>query len=231
MPIEGTYQITEVGYPIYQFKMKEYAGVDSETGEAMWYLNETGSETTKDYNAAAKRYVGDANPSFLGSFTNNLNWKGIDFSFQLNYSFGRKIYGNSLRYDEQIGGSFGENFTQYVYDNRWKQPGDITDVPRLNVGYGLGTESTLANSHSSRFLMDGNYVKLRNITLGYTFPSEWTEKFYVSRLRVYVQADNLYTWGCKNYRGFDPSSVGANGVQWWNFPQSRNVVFGVNVSF
>ena len=231
MPIEGTYQTTEVGYPIYQFKMKEYAGVDSETGEPMWYLNETGSETTKDYNAAAKRYVGDANPSFLGSFTNNLNWKGIDFSFQLNYSFGRKIYGNSLRYDEQIGGSFGENFTQYVYDNRWKQPGDITDVPRLNAGYGLGTESTLANSHSSRFLMDGNYVKLRNITLGYTFPSEWTEKFYVSRLRVYVQADNLYTWGCKNYRGFDPSSVGANGVQWWNFPQSRNVVFGVNVSF
>ena len=231
MPIEGTYQITEVGYPIYQFKMKEYAGVDPETGDAMWYLNETGSETTKDYNAAAKRYVGDANPSFLGSFTNNLNWKGIDFSFQLNYSFGRKIYGNSLRYDEQIGGSFGQNFTQYVYDNRWKQPGDITDVPRLNAGYGLGTESTLANSHSSRFLMDGNYVKLRNITLGYTFPSEWTEKFYVSRLRVYVQADNLYTWGCKNYRGFDPSSVGANGVQWWNFPQSRNVVFGVNVSF
>ena len=231
MPIEGTYQTTEVGYPIYQFKMKEYAGVDSETGEPMWYLNETGSETTKDYNAAAKRYVGDANPSFLGSFTNNLNWKGIDFSFQLNYSFGRKIYGNSLRYDEQIGGSFGQNFTQYVYDNRWKQPGDITDVPRLNAGYGLGTESTLANSHSSRYLMDGNYVKLRNITLGYTFPSEWTEKFYVSRLRVYVQADNLYTWGCKNYRGFDPSSVGANGVQWWNFPQSRNVVFGVNVSF
>ena len=231
MPIEGTYQITEVGRPIYQFKMREYAGVDPETGEAMWYLNEEGNETTKDYNAAAKRYVGDANPSFYGAFTNNLTWKGIDFSFQLNYSFGRKIYGNNLRYDEQIGGSFGQNFTEYVYENRWQKPGDVTDVPRLNVGYGLGSLSSLANSASSRFLMDGNYVKLRNITLGYTFPSEWTEKFYVSRLRVYVQADNLYTWGCKNYRGFDPASVGANGVQWWNFPQSRNVVFGVNVSF
>ena len=190
----------------------------------MWYLNETGSETTKDYNAAAKRYVGDANPSFLGSFTNNLNWKGIDFSFQLNYSFGRKIYGNSLRYDEQIGGSFGQNFTEYVYENHWKQPGDITSVPRLEA-FGA------AGKHSSQFLMNGNYLKLRNITLGYTFPTELTEKFYVTRLRVYVQADNLYTWGASNYRGFDPASVGADGVQWWNFPQSRNVVFGVNVSF
>ena len=228
-PIEGTYQITEAGRPIYQFKMKEYAGVDPETGNALWYLNEEGDETTTNYNKAAKRYVGDANPSVEGSFTNNINWKGIDFSFQLNYSFGRKIYGNHLRYDEQIGGSFGENFTEYVYNNRWQKPGDITDVPRLDAEYIL--VGTTANSHSSRFLMNGNFVKLRNITLGYTFPSAWTEKFYVSRLRVYVQADNLYTWGASNYRGFDPASVGANGVQWWNFPQSRNVVFGVNVSF
>lgn len=231
LPIEGTYQITEVGRPIYQFKMKEYAGVDPETGNALWYLNEEGDETTDNYNKAAKRYVGDANPSFYGAFTNNLTWKGLDFSFQLNYSFGRKIYGNNLRYDEQIGGSFGENFTEYVYENRWQKPGDITDVPRLNVGYGLGTESSLANSHSTRFLMNGNYLKLRNITLGYTLPSELTKKFYISRLRVYVQADNLYTWGASDYRGFDPASVGANGVQWWNFPQSRNVVFGLNVSF
>jgi TonB-linked SusC/RagA family outer membrane protein len=230
-PIEATYQTTEVGYPIYQFKMKEYAGVDPETGNALWYLNEEGNETTTDYNKAAKRYLGDANPSFYGAFTNNLSWKGIDFSFQLNYSFGRKIYGSNLRYDEQLGGSFGQNFTQYVYENRWQKPGDITDVPRINVGYGLETETTLAGSHSSRFLMNGNYVKLRNITLGYTFPTSLTEKFYVSKLRVYVQADNLYTWGASNYRGLDPSSVGADGVQWWNYPQSRNVVFGVNVSF
>ena len=228
-PIEGTYQITEAGRPIYQFKMKEYAGVDPQTGEPMWYLNEEGDETTKNYNKAAKRYLGDANPDIQGAFTNNFTWKGLDFSFQLNYCFGRKIYGNHLRYDEHIGGSFGEGFSEYVYKNRWQKPGDITDVPAVNAEYILiGTQ---ANSHSSRFLMNGDYVKLRNITLGYTLPSSLTEKFYVSRLRVYVQADNLYTWGNKKYRGFDPASVGANGVQWWNFPQPRNVVFGVNVSF
>jgi len=228
-PIEGTYNITEAGRPIYQFKMKEYAGVDPETGEAQWYLNAEGDEVTKNYNKAAKRYLGDANPDVEGSFTNNLAWKGFDVSFQLNYSFGRKIYGNHLRYDEQIGNSFGENFSEYVYKNRWQKPGDVTDVPALNAEYIL--VGTTANGHSSRFLMDGNYVKLRNITLGYTLPSVITKKFYISRLRVYVQADNLYTWGCKNYRGFDPASVGANGVQWWNFPQPRNIVFGANVSF
>ena len=231
MPIESSITITEVGRPIYQFKMKEYAGVEPETGSPLWYLNEEGDETTTNYNMAAKRYLGSANPNFLGAFTSNLTWKGVDFSFQFNYSFGRKIYGNNLHYDEQVGGSFGSNFTEYVYKNRWQKPGDVTDVPRLSVGYGLGTERSYANSASSRFLMNGDYVKLRNITLGYTLPEELTNRISISRLRVYVQADNLYTWGSKNYRGFDPASVGANGVQWWNFPQSRNVVFGLNVSF
>lgn len=224
MPIEGTTQITEVGRPIYQFKMKEYAGVDPATGDPLWYLNETGTETTNDYNKAAKRYLGDANPKFFGSFTNNLNWKGFDFSLQLNYSFGRKIYGSNLRYDEQVGGSYGENFTEYVYKNRWQKPGDVTNVPRLEA---FGD----SQMHSSQFLMNGDYVKLRNITLGYTLPTELTQKIYISRLRIYAQADNLYTWGSSNYRGFDPSSVGADGIQWWNFPNPRNIVFGANVSF
>ena len=224
LPIESTYQITEVGYPIYQFKMKEFAGVDPETGSPMWYLNEEGDETTTNWNKAKKRYVGDANPKWFGAISSNLEYKNFDFSFQFNYSLGGKIYGNSLRYDEHTGASVGENFTKYVYDNRWQKPGDVTDVPKLEF-YGS------SNKHSTQFLMSGNYLKLRSIVLGYSLPSELTKKFYVSRLRFYVQADNLFVLTAKNYRGFDPSSVGANGVQWWNYPSPRNVVFGVNVDF
>ena len=153
-----------------------------------------------------------------------MNFHGFDFAFQLNYSLGGKVYGDNLRYDEQIGGSFGENFTEYVYKNRWQKPGDITDVPRLEA-FGA------SNKASSQFLMDGDYLKIRSLTLGYTFPSKWTEKAFISRLRLYVQADNIYTFGAGNYRGFDPSGIGANGVQWWNFPTPRNVVFGANISF
>lgn len=225
-PIEGTYQITEAGYPIYQFKMKEWAGVDPQTGEGTWFLNETGDETTTNYNKAAKRYLGSSNPSFQGSLSSTFGYKGLDFSFQLNTSLGSKIYGNSLRYDEQIGGSFGENFTEWVYENRWQKPGDNAKVPGLMAFY-----SGRANQASSRFLMNGNYLKIRSLTLGYTFPTRIVEKMYMSKLRVYAQADNIYTFGASDYRGFDPSGLGANGVQWWNFPVPRNVVFGINVSF
>src|SRR5574344_474069 len=223
-PIETTYQITEVGKPLYQFKMKEFAGVDPQTGNPTWYLNETGDETTTNYNKATKRYLGSANPDFLGSLSSTLNYKGFDVSFQMNYSLGGKIYGNNLPYDEQIGASFGENFTEYVYKNRWQKPGDITDVPKLTA---FGS----SNKASSQFLMDGDYLKIRSLTVGYTLPTSWTEKAFISRLRLYVQADNIYTFGASNYRGFDPSGIGANGVQWWNFPSPRNIVFGANVSF
>nr|WP_314755082.1 TonB-dependent receptor [uncultured Prevotella sp.] len=228
-PIEGTYQITEAGRPIYQFKMKEYAGVDPKTGEAQWYLNDTGNELTKNYNKAAKRYVGDANPKLEGGLNSNLTWKDLDFSFQFTYSFGRKIYGNNLRYDEQTGSSFGKNFSPYVYKNRWQKEGDVTDVPAIQSDDLFKGSS--ANKASSRYLMNGDYVKLRNITLGYTLPRSLTEKVFISRLRVYISADNFYTWGSSKYRGFDPSGIDANGVQWWNFPNPRNVVFGVNVNF
>ena len=224
-PIEATIQTTEVGYPIYQFKMKEYAGVDPETGEAMWYLNEEGDETTKNYTQAAKRYLGSPNPDFAGSISTSLSWKGLDLSVQMNYSVGGKIYGDNLRYDEQIGSSFYENFNMYVYENRWRGPGDITDVPRLT------TDGGYENSASSRFLMDGDYLKIRSVALGYTLPESVLNKIFIKKCRVFMTAENLYTFCAKNYRGFDPSGISANGVQWWNYPLPRSVMFGVTLGF
>lgn len=225
-PIETSIAITEVGQPLYSFKMKEWAGVDPETGDGLWYLNENGSETTSDYNEAEKRYLGSANPKFQGSFSNTMSWKGIDFSFQLNYSLGAKIYGSNLRYDEQVGGGFGQNFTNWVYENRWQNKGDIAKVPKL-----MFNDGRAVNLASSRFLMNGNYLKLRSITLGYTFPKSISSKMYMSNLRIFANADNLFTVTAKDYRGFDPSGIGADGVQWWNFPVPRNFMFGLSVGF
>lgn len=224
-PIEGSIQTTEVGYPIYQFLMKEYAGVDSETGEAQWYLNKTGDEITKDYNSAAKRYLGSPNPDWAGSLSTTVKWKGIDFAVQLNYSLGAKIYGSNLRYDEQIGGSFYQNYTEYVYQNRWQKPGDITDVPRLT------TDGGYENSASSRFLMDGDYLKIRTLALGYTLPKSLLDKTFIRSCRVFANAENVYTFCASNYRGFDPSGIGANGVQWWNYPLPTSIMFGLTLGF
>lgn len=225
-PIEATYTIIEPGHDIYTFKMKEWAGVDPATGRGMWYKNETGDETTFSYAEAKKRYLGKASPDFQGGLSSTLKYKGFDFAFQLNYSIGGKIYGNSLRYDEQYGNSYGNNFSNYVYDNRWKKPGDKAKVPMLYFGTGASW-----HSHQSRFLMDASYLKLRSLSVGYTLPSSIIKNAGMKNLRLFVNADNLYTFSKKDYRGFDPSGVGANGIQWWNYPVPRNVLFGATIGF
>ena len=149
----------------------------------------------------------------------------MDFAIQLNYSMGAKIYGSNLRYDEQIGGSFYENFTNYIYENRWQKPGDITDVPRLSADAGY------ENSASSRFLMDGDYLKIRSVSIGYTLPQSWLGKYGIKNCRIFANAENLYTFCADNYRGFDPAGITPDGVQWWNYPLPRSVMFGVNVGF
>lgn len=224
-PIEGTISTTEVGYPIYQWKMKEYAGVDPETGLAMWYTtDENGNNvTTTDYNKAEKRYLGDANPKFFGSFSTRLEAYGFDLALQFNYSTGAKIYGDNLRYDANGGSAFYENFINYVYENRWQKPGDITNVPRLD------TDGSYANQASSRFLMDGDYLKIRSLTVGYTLPRNWLRGTFLNNVRVFMEAENLYTFTADNYIGFDPSGIDANGVQWWNYPQARSFIFGITV--
>lgn len=234
-PIETSTQITKVGYPIYQFYMKEYAGVDPQTGSALFYtyaqddpktpdVDET-TITSTNYNKAEKRYLGDANPKFFGSFGTNLAAYGFDFGIQFNYSTGGKVYGNNLRYDGQGGSSFYENYIQYIYDNRWQKAGDVTDVPRLD------TDGSFGNKNSSRFLMNGNYLKIRSLTLGYTLPKSLLANTFISNVRVFMEAENLYTFTAKNYIGMDPAGVGSDGIQWWNYPQARSVIFGVSVGF
>ena len=220
-------QIIEVGYPIYEFYQQEWAGVDPQTGEGLWYLNETGTETTKDYNQAAKRHLGCASPKWQGSISSSLKWNGFDLSVQFNYATGGKIYGNCLRYDEQSGASWMDTFTNYVYENRWKSPQEPGNglVPKMTAA------STSWNKASSRFLMDGDYFKFKNLTVGYSIPKKLLKKAYLNNARVYFTGENLFTTSAKNYRGTDPASVNAAGTMWWNYPQPRIFTFGLSVGF
>jgi len=221
-PIEGTYTIRQVGYPYYQFKMKEYAGVDPETGAQLWYKGETGTETTTNYNEAGKRFLGSADPKLYGGLTSNLTVRDFDFSFLLNYSFGGKVYNSAARYDENINNPWG-NTTIYVYENMWKNKGDVTDVPAPLYG--------AITSHSSRFLMDGSYIKLQNMQLGYNLPQALVHKIGFGSLRLYVSTDNLKIWTLgKDFRGISPET-GPDGILWWNYPFARKVMFGLNINF
>jgi TonB-linked SusC/RagA family outer membrane protein len=221
-PIEGTYTIREVGYPYYTFKMNEYAGVDPETGEQLWYKGEEGTETTTNYNEAGKRYLGEADPKFYGGFSSDLKFRDFDFSFLFSYSIGGKVYNSAARYDENIGNPWG-NTTEYVYKNMWKEPGDVTRVPAPVYG--------AVTSHSSRFLMDGSYIKLQNIQLGYNLPKNIAEQIKLGGVRLYVSAENLKTWALgDDFRGISPEAA-ADGILWWNYPMSRKIMFGLNINF
>jgi hypothetical protein len=142
---------------------------------------------------------------------------------QLNYNVGNKIYGEDLVYGEQCGSSLLEGYTYYVYDNRWQKPGDITDVPRMN------SEANYGTAVSSRYLMDGDYLKIRSMSLGYTLPKKWLSRAGIQQGRIFVQAENIYTFCADNYRGFDPAGVDVSGIQMWNYPSPRTLSFGIHL--
>lgn len=222
-PIEYTFQIIEEGRPYTQFKMKEYAGVDSETGKPLWYLNETGEETTSDYNAAAKRYVGDADPDVLGGFGTNLTWKGVDFGLSFNYRLGGKVYDSGASFT-----GFGMAFRTPLEDvalNSWTEDNKNAKYPQY-----IYSDPYKATATSSRFLYSGNYLRISNLTLGYTLPKRWTEKALIQKLRAYISVDNLYTFTTSDFVGYNPETS-ANGVIAWQYPATRTFIGGIQLTF
>ena len=222
-PIEYTFQIIEEGRPYTQFKMKEYAGVDRETGKPLWYLNETGNETTSDYNAAAKRYVGDADPNVLGGFGTNLRWKDIDFGLSFNYRLGGKVYDSGAAFT-----GFGMAFRTPLEDvalNSWTEENKDAKYPQY-----IYKDPYNATSTSSRFLYSGDYLRISNLTLGYTLPKKWTTKILIQRLRTYISVDNLYTFTASDFVGYNPETS-ANGVIAWQYPATRTFIGGIQLTF
>ena len=222
-PLEYTYQIIEQGHPYSQFYMKEYVGIDHETGKPLWYLNKEGDETTSDYNAAAKRYVGDADPKVLGGFGTNLTWKGVDFKLNFNYRLGGKVYNSGAAFT-----GFGMAFRTPLEDvalNSWTPENKNAKYPQY-----IYRDPNNATATSSRYLYSGNYLRISNVTLGYTLPKTWTQKAFIQKLRAYVSVDNLYTFTASDFVGYNPETS-ANGVIAWQYPATCTFIGGIQLTF
>ncbi len=222
-PIESTYTIIEEGRPYTQFYMKEYAGVDRETGQPLWYLNETGDETTSNYNDAAKRYVGDAYPKLLGGFGTSLTWKDFDLNINFNYRWGGKVYDSGAAYT-----GFGMSFYTPLEDvalNSWTTENPDAKYPQYIYG-----DPYNATSRSSRFLYNASFLRISNITLGYTLPKQWSTKAFIQKLRAYVSIDNLYTFTASDFVGYNPETY-ASGVIAWQYPATRTFIGGIQLTF
>ncbi len=226
--IDGSKRMT-VGSSVYEFYIQDWAGVDPEDGAAMWYMDEkdadgnvTGRITTKDYDEADRYELGSALPNIRWGFSSNMRFAGFDFSFLIAASHGGKV----LDYD-YAGLMHGYNNMGYQLHkdilNRWQQPGDETNVPRLNTG------NSDVDQRSSNFLLDNSYVRLRNVSLGYTLsPEIFGNSEVIRSLRIFVMADNYLTWSLN--KGLDPE-VNIQGTTDNRSSMFKTLSFGLNLGF
>jgi TonB-linked SusC/RagA family outer membrane protein len=248
--------VVKVGEPIGVFYGAEYAGVNPTNGDGIWFVNDTpnpddiaegvvfqlnGAYVTNNYNLAKFTTVGNPNPTFFGGITNTLQYKGLDFSFMFQWVSGNQIHMPSGRFMSS-NGNFEDNQTRDML-NRWQKPGDITDVPQLRYFRANGNQA-----RSSRYVQDGDYLRLKTLTIGYNLPKNLVQKAHLDNARIYITAQNLLTF--TPYEGWDPevsadfrgNANGVNGnangssninqgIEFYTAPQARTITFGINLGF
>lgn len=225
-----SYNINRVGENISSFYLVEYAGVDPETGDALFYKNTKKADgtidhsTTNNYSEAQRIIAGNPFPTLMSGLTNTILYKGFDFTFTFQGEWGASIYNSAGIYQSTAADYFDNQTADQL--NRWQKPGDITDVPQARFGGGNGTQD------SSRYLDKADFVRLRNLTLGYTLPKDVLKDLGMSSLRVYFTAVNLLTF--TNYEGNDPEARRDDtgiGEDFYSAPPARTTAIGVNFNF
>jgi len=226
------------GYPLGVFYMVEYAGVNPQNGDAQFYTNAKKADGTldrtilanADFNKAQRVVVGDPNPDIIGGVTNTFSYKNFDLSVFFNGVFGNQVSVYGMGQYSMANMIYEDNQTADQM-NRWQKPGDITNVPQARYWFGNG------NQRSSRFIVDGSFVRLRTVNFGYTLPKSLLKYVKLDRVRAYVSAQNLFTW-TNNYPLWDPEvnadSFDSNiskGNDFYTPPQPRTILFGLNVNF
>ncbi|TAF67321.1 MAG: TonB-dependent receptor [Cytophagales bacterium] len=178
-------------------------------------------------NSNDQTFIGSAQPDFFGGWTNNFSYKGFDLSIFMQFVYGNEIYNNTRAFAEGMNGVFGQTDATL---NRWTFSNTNTDMPRAVLG-----DPNNNRRVSTRWVEDGSFLRLKNVVLGYNFPSSITKRLSISSLRVYASAQNLLTF--TRYKGFDPEvntfsgSNTALGTDFLTFPQARTFTFGINVGF
>lgn len=205
-----------VGHPLGEFYINRYAGVNPANGDALWY--DKNGELTTELHDEDKVLVGKSYYApWQGGFGTALSWKGLSLSAQFSWVADRWMINNDRYFDESNGRFASYNQSRRLL-NRWKQPGDVTDIPR----HGVYTE------FDSRLLEDASFMRLKNVMLSYNLPSNVIKKSRVfSGLRIYAQAQNLFTFS--KFSGLDPE--GTSNIYAAQYPMSRQFTFGLDLTF
>lgn len=234
-------QIIREGEALYSWYMPKWIGVDPETGDPLWeHLvrddngDVIGTEPTNIFNPDAdSQIVGHAAPLFSGGLVNNFSFGPFSLAINMNYVVGNKIF-NFTRTSMDSDGVYTD-YNQMSIDNglgwtRWEKKGDIATHPKPMAG---GNHNS--NGISSRYLEDGSFLRVKNITFSYTLPSALTRKINVSEAKVFVTGDNLLT--LTRFSGMDPevrlesTMYELAGMYSMNYPVGRVFALGVNLKF
>ncbi len=249
----GNYNVIKVGEPINIIWGYQSAGVNAANGNPMFYKadgsliqlnlsrvtgvvgnfyyaldkNDPNLGVLTNLTATDKVKLGEAVPTFFGAFTNSFNYKGFGMDVMFRFSGGNRIM-NYTRQEVIFNQSFQNNGTEIL--NRWTTPGQITDVPKLYYGQAANINQTA--SSLSRFVEKGDYIRLQNVVLSYTFDNALVDKRtrgYLKSAKFFVQGQNLYVW--TKYKGADPDNISTLGLDAAVSPQVRNISMGFSVGF
>ncbi|NWJ52573.1 MAG: TonB-dependent receptor [Bacteroidetes bacterium] len=230
--------ILRQGYAINSFQLYKQLYVDPNTGNAVYEdVNKDGKITSAD-----RQIVGNALPKYTGGLTNELKYKNFSLNIFVYFQQGNKIM-NMNDFFMVHGGTQNNIGFLPLQLNRWQKVGDITDIPRMTTYSGDPTvNGGSANNYggnvaslSTRYLKDGSFIRVKNISLGYTIPASITAKLHITKLRANISVSNLFTF--TKYDGLDPevSSQGGNqntaGYDWATVPQPRTIQVGLNATF
>ena len=218
---DNTRILHKVGEHLYSYYLYDFAGVNPANGEALWWTAD--GEISNKFSDARRVIAGSPEPKLTGGFNTNLSWKGISFDASLEYKYGNKVLIEEMHYANSDGFSWLNNQATTALDY-WKEPGDVARNPKP-----IANNSTSSASYrNSRWMFDGSYLRLKNITLSYSLPKGLVSKLSMQSLRIYGSAVNLYTFHNVDY--YDPER-GAQGAGYGIYPQTKKFVLGLEVSF
>lgn len=223
--------IVSEGHDLNSFYMRKWAGVDPANGDPLWEkitFDASGNRVvtkTNKLSDATPQFTGSFSPKFTGGFMNTFTYKAFSLSGFFNFVYGNQVFNSSRQNFDSDGAYETVNSIQLINGwSRWAKPGDIATHPKPVLG---GNKNS--NKISSRYLEDGSYLRLRNVTFGYELPKTFLSRLKIQSARVFVSGDNLWTW--TKYSGMDPEiSLGPGGGNSdYRYPISRKILFGVNL--
>ena len=217
------------GGSIFDFYIKEWAGVNPENGNATWYKdivdengNISGKTTTENQTEATHYFQGSSLPDFYGGLNNYLSYKNFELSFLFSFSVGGKIFDGDQPMIMHLGYAPGRNWSDEAL-SRWTPENRDTNFPRLS--YVSDPWNTIP---STRFLYDATYARLKNIVFSYSLPSQLISNWNLSDLKLHITGDNILTFF--GHKGLDPEQT-VTGSTYYRYPAQKSYSVGINVSF